>query len=418
MLLNILIIHSLSDLYFFFSIMLVVGLFLTAGTHPPTGGLFSFFGRHVPFFSLFRSPWYIFAPLVGLSIAGLVGLFVDRIEEVIPKKTIVYVFSSLFIVGTLIYAYPLILGKIFRPNFNGTFYIRFPQYVFDVSNYLAHEGSDGRILSYPDDNIEKFSWGYSGVDSILNLFSDREVVFSPLNDTGTSISQAIAAIYDSIKKQEIVKANSLANTLGIDQIFEKKDQVSLAPQLPSTIANHKIASFNQWNFYQFPIAHSSAKIFSVNSLVLNYSSSDASGNLSLLQNGQILVSPIDSVLDKFNSINNFGSVVQSKNSIKEELDASQVNPFDLNTRMAKHSLDSVEYDFNIGSSGEYQPILENHELSFFGIVRQNSVDATLDGSNIILNIEHTDDSYIYFSFLFLTIGSHKLIIAQIGSAHV
>src|SRR5258708_688884 len=61
--------------YVSFGVMLVIGVFLAAGTHPPSGNLFRFLANHLPFFSLFRSPWYIFAPLVGLSLAGLVAIF-------------------------------------------------------------------------------------------------------------------------------------------------------------------------------------------------------------------------------------------------------------------------------------------------------------------------------------------------------
>lgn len=400
------------SLYIYFGITLGLGIFLTAGTHPPIGGLFAFFGRHVPFFSLFRSPWYIFAPLVGLSIAGLVGLFADKMDELITKKIVFYFISSVFIVVSLVYSYPLILGKIFRPNFNGSFYVKFPQYVFDTADYLYGKKEEGRILSYPDDNIEKFNWGYSGVDSILNLFSDKEIVFSPLNDTGTPISQIITSIFNSIKKREIKKANSLANSLGIDKIFDKKDQISFAPDLPATITQHQLASFGQWSFYQFPLISPKPKIYTASSLLASFSDKDSSGNLSLVKEGQILINPADNLLTKTDLTRNLGSIIRAKNSHQSEISAFQNNPYDLEFKVTKRNIDNVEYDFKIKSEGKYQPILENYLIDSFGMINQGRINATLDNVNITLNIDYSDDSYLYLSSLNLKEGNHRLVIAN------
>jgi hypothetical protein len=401
---------SLDSLYLFFGFALVIGLFLTSGTHPPTGEIFIFFGKHIPFFSLFRSPWYIFAPLIGLSIAGLVGLFVDRMYDLVSQKYILYFLSIIFIVGFLVYSYPLILGKIFRPDFNGSFYIKFPKYVFDTSNYLSKNKDEGRILAYPDDNIEKFKWGYSGVDSILNLFSDKEIVFSPLNDTETPLSQDIAGIYSAIKKQEIFKANSLANTLGIDKIFDKKDQVSFAPQLPTTITSgNKFASFGEWSFYRFPFLNPTPKIYSVKSLLSNFSGSDTSGSLSLITSGNILVNPADSLLTNID-LNNLGTIIKATNSQQDDLNSFQDNPYDLISKATKRDISSVEYNFNIKTQGEYSPILENYKFDLFGLSVNSKVNIILDGVNISLNINHSDDSYSYLSSLNLKAGDHKLVI--------
>lgn len=402
---------SLHDnLHLFFGMALVIGLFLTAGTHTPTGGIFSFFGRHIPFFSLFRSPWYIFAPLVGLSIAGLVGLFIDRVEDITTKKVVIYFFSIIFTFGILVYSYPLILGKIFRPNFQGSFYIKFPSYVFDTKNYLSGSNDQGRILSYPDDNIERFAWGYSGVDSILNLFSDNETVFSPLNNTLSPVSKNITGIYSSLKKEEIAKANSLANTFGIDRIFYKKDQVSFASNLPAAITSHKLVSFGDWSFYQFPSAAPEPKVYTANSLLVNMSNDDSSGSLSLIDEKQILVNPKDSFLTKIDLTENSGYIIKAINSHQSEVSAFEINPHDLNFKVTKRNIENVEYDFNIQSEGEYQPILENYQLNLFGIINQNKINTNLDGLDTTLSIDHSDNSYLYLSAIKLKEGAHKLII--------
>src|SRR5258708_177861 len=53
--------------YIIFSLFLVLGVFLGAGTHEPTGYLYQILVTKIPFFQFFRSPWYIFTPYLVLA---------------------------------------------------------------------------------------------------------------------------------------------------------------------------------------------------------------------------------------------------------------------------------------------------------------------------------------------------------------
>ena len=399
--------YSLLSVYF--AIMLVIGIFLTAGTHQPTGVLFSFLVNHVPFFSLFRSPWYIFAPLVGLSIAGLVSIFFDNIYDFFPKIA-VQIFGVIFIFGVLFYSYPLLLGKIFRPKSANGFFIKFPEYVYQVRDYLAKTKVDGRVLSYPDDNIERFSWGYSGTDSILNLFSDKEAVFSPLNDTNSPVSKIVSDIYLGLKKDETKKVLNQADKLSITEIFDKRDQDSLSPFLPKEILDNKIVSFGKWSFYRLGSTQIPSKISAKNCCVLSYPYADSDLNLSVLDQNQILVNPLDSLFTHTNLLSGVGEIVHAVNSQYSDYLAMDSSPSDLKSRLFTRDLSFVQFNLEVSKSGNYSPILEKYGIDSFGIVNQNKVIVTIDGKNQVWTIDNSDDSYLYFDQVALSQGKHVVVI--------
>ena len=154
-------------LYVAFGAMLVIGVFLGAGTHLPTGAVFRFLLDHLPFFTLFRSPWYIFTPLTVMAIAGLVSLLFYNLNRARTSGSKIFLLFSLvvslltvtIIIGNFFYSYPLISGKIFRPGRPDSFYVQFPDYVIQSKDRLIN-ASEGRIVSYPDREMENFEWGY------------------------------------------------------------------------------------------------------------------------------------------------------------------------------------------------------------------------------------------------------------------
>ena len=147
--------------YISFGILAVLGIFLTAGTHLPSGAIYKLLVDYLPFFTIFRSPWYIFSPMIILAFAGLVCLLFYNLSQLFQKYdfkggTILIWFGILIlVVGNFFYNYPLVTGKIFRPDKKDGFYINFPDYVFEARDWLKIK-EDGRIIGYPSDEIENF----------------------------------------------------------------------------------------------------------------------------------------------------------------------------------------------------------------------------------------------------------------------
>lgn len=314
--------------------------------------------------------------------------------------------SSVFIIGSVVYSYPLVLGRIFRPNSTNGFYIHFPQYVFDVRDYLVKKPIQGRVLSYPDDSIERFGWHYSGTDSILNLLSNTEVIFSPLNETNSPVANITSEIYSSLKRNEVTKANRLSQQLNITNIFVKSDQESLSPNLSQLILNNKNFGFGDWNFYKID-GNSDSKIGIGNCCTLTYPYSDYSKNLSVSNKNKVLVDPNDSLLKNVSFVNN-DVIIHAENSQEKDF-KSLVTTFDLRPHLYARNVDTVQYDFTVSQTGNYSPILEKYNLDALNI-SDGKIQVIFDGKNTTLSLSDSDDSYLYFSPIQLFSGKHTFVI--------
>lgn len=269
-------------IYLSLGIFFLVGVFMGAGTHQPTGSIFRFLAQKIPYFSFFRSPWYIFTPFLILSYAGFAGLSYLQIEKLrlIPKRLLSFG-VLLFAVSYLLYSYPLVSGKIFRPSRPDGFYINFPDYVWETKNWLKDEGKEikGRIITYPDDQIENFSWGYRGTDTILALFSTKEFITPSFNLSSSAFINLLSEFYSSLKKQNYESAFSLMKFFGADTIFNRRDFSSLSPKINEGNSGFAAAvtktEFGEWSLLKVKGNTDVSKVYVPKELYLNYASDDA-----------------------------------------------------------------------------------------------------------------------------------------------
>lgn len=403
-------------LYPVFGLMFIMGVFLGAGTYLPTGTLFRWVMNHLPFFTLFRSPWYIFTPLVTLSLAGLVSLLFYSLaakaheSRVKFGNVLVFLMVATLIIGNLFYSYPLLTGKIFRPGRHDGFYIKFPPYIFEAQKWLASQ-KDGRVLTYPDDEIEQFRWGYRGIESILQLIADKEVLFSPLNAPGFPAPQLVREVYRNLKLGQTDAAISLAARLNVDLLFEKKDQDSLSPPLPSRIANLPKQSFGDWNFYKFPQDRFSSKIYAPENMLFGYPYSLRHRFQGALHPSSLLVDPEDSVVKSIPSIVDFtGAVVLAENLQEEDFIEFATSPSILANRLVTRDMSRVEFNFKIPADGFYQPTLERYRVEDFGIDAAAGVEVEVDGQMQTWTQTAESDSYIFFQPVRFTTGEYKILL--------
>ncbi len=402
-------------LYVAFGLMMVLGVFLGAGTHLPTGDLFRWVSVHVPFFTFFRSPWYIFTPLVILAFAGLAGLLFQRVNEYIGNKNYYmrFLLNSIlfiFVLSNLIYSYPLITGKIFRPDSPNGFFVSFPSYIFEAKSWLD-KNKMGRIIGYPDDEIEQFNWGYRGIESILGLITDQEVLFNPLNAPDSNIALLLKQFYKHLRKGEIESASNLAKKMNVGIIFEKGDEPSLAPPLTSKAKINPAASFGPWSFYRFP-NDPVAKINVPTRVFSGPIQKDGGRVISVIPKDGILLNRQDSFVKNSGFLNDYlGIVVLAKNSQEEELNSFIYAESRLDKRLVSRDLFSVEFVISIPEDGNYNPIIERYGLESFGIEIDKKLEVELDGKKVVLEPENLTDSYLQFRKINLSSGEHKIRIA-------
>lgn len=403
-------------LYVAFGTMFAVGVFLGAGTYLPTGILYRWLINHLPFFTLFRSPWYIFTPLVTLSLAGLIGLLFYSLAEKASRSgmkiggVLIFLAVTTLVIGNLFYSYPLVSGKIFRPDRRDGFYIKFPQYVFEAQKWLAGQ-KDGRVLAYPDDEIEQFKWGYRGIESILQLVANKEVLFSPLNAPDFPVAQLVKEVYRDLKLGQTDAAISLAGRLNVELLFEKEDQDSLSPPLPSRIVNLPKQSFGDWNFYKFQQDDSLAKIYTPRSMLFGYPYNLGYKLQGLLGPFDLLVNPDDSVIKSIPSIGDFtGASVLAENSQEKDSVSFANSPSVLANRLISRDMSRVEFNFRVPVEGSYKPTLERYRVEDFGIDTTTGVEVEVDGQMQIWTKSTESDSYISFESVWFTEGNHRVLL--------
>lgn len=403
--------------YLTFGLMFIMGVFLCAGTHLPTGFFYRWLTTHIPYFTLFRSPWYIFAPLVVLSSAVLVGLLFFQLEDrylmgrftSIKLPTILTL--GLFLVlttGNLFYSYPLVTGKIFRPNRPDSFYVRFPSYVFEAGKWLNKQKKQ-RIAGYPDDEIEKFEWGYRGIESILELLSDQEIFYQPLNGPDSAIAKLMKKFYLSLKKGEIDEAQSLGAKLGLNLIFTKQDQLSLSTQLSEKTKTLEMANFGKWHFYKFPYGESLPLVYSSKSLFFGSPSESLEKVIGSIDASGLILNEQDTQLNKIPNIYSLaGKVILAKNNQQTEFANFQSSPSTLKNRLVLRDPSKVDFDFDIPRDGDYQPVLERYHLEDFGIDPSKKLSVDINGQPANLEVSVMNDSYVYFKNTFFSKGKYRV----------
>lgn len=399
-------------LYSSFLLLYLFSIFLEAGTHHPTGIFFSFLSLHIPFFSFFRSPWYIFTPLTTLSIAVLVSLLFYRLREneklLSERKWLLSGGLILMIVGNLLYNYPLILGSIFREHREDSFYIKFPDYLFESTRWLSSH-QDGRLITYPNDEIERFSWGYRGVEPVTTLLMDNEVAYIALNSSTAPISKVIQEYYKNLKTNRLDSASSISAKLNIKYLLNKDDQLSMVPNLPAGVQELGKEEFGKWIFYNLPQNSNESKIFSAKNLYSATPYEDSYLTLGFLEKDSLIVNPDDSVIKSIEiNPNLLGKVILASNSHLEEYRKFALEPFNTSSKILHRDLSSITYTFDIEEDGEFSPIIDRSNIENFGFGLNKPIPGNLNNNPINLNIIKSDDSYLYFESIKLQKGSYSL----------
>lgn len=400
------------SLYVFLGVMMFIGIFLGSGTHEPTGTVFKFLIKNLPFFSLFRSPWYIFTPILIISIAGLVSsLFYFLLNSKYRKfRMIIYLFASVIFIGNLVYNYPLIQGKIFRPKSDDNFYIKFPDYVFDAGKWLSKDKNDSRIITYPDSEIERFSWGYNAIESILGLITNKETVYLPLTDSESNIAKIAKVFYSSLKKNETERINAVAGILNADSILEKMDQETLSPSIQNNSKIEKKINFGSWSIYNFSGLNNNSisKIFVGKSFIeaTPYKDSFVSAGLINSKNS-LIVNPQDSVVTDIHDIPS-DQVIIANNYQLNELNLFNNSVSNLSSRLATKDISKAMYDFEIPQDASYNLALERYSLEAFGLNLDKQLQITIDGVPATLKTTMINDTFVYFEEINLKKGNHKI----------
>lgn len=422
---SLLIIRRERNLTLFFAVLFVLGIFFGVGANGTLGIIYLWLATNVPFFSFFRSPWYVFTPLITLSAAVLIFLIFE--QWFLRAKWLALSAAVLLVIGNLFYSYPLITGEIFRPTKrDNTFMLVIPDYVFQTRDWLASLGDGGRILSFPNTPIERFTWGYSGLDSILQLISDEDVIYPSF---GVIKKDAIDVLQErmhkAIKDSNLKDASLLASLFSVSRFFVKGDVVlpmgvtaNFNPDYAFIEKNPKV--FGPWEFYRLqenytlPRIYVPKKIFKVDGDLAAVADARVSENqlLSAFFYAPQIGSKVffeENVTEKVfqvrnGELENFKAEIQYLERIEDENIRHREKYFD----RARFDPFKVLYTVTVDEDGDYELLIRDFYIEGFGLKLQEDWEAVLNGEKIKLTPRSRSEGWIYFESLFLNQGQNHL----------
>ena len=257
----------------FFAILSIVGIWLGMGTHSPLGGIYEWMFSHVPYFWIFRSPYYKFLLLPCLGFAVFCGAFAYWIETKFRMKQWIHgVVVMIIVVVNMGYAYPVTTGKMFLKKEERKFLspnkIRIPSYVIESGKWLDDTPGSDRVFALNGNDEQSFwttNWGLSSLAPSLIHFTSTPIMFRYRPEyklyTQGAVSeelQLVETILKGIYEERFPRAYRLLNLLGADRIlmdtslkyYDLNDTSStLAEKLQGMAGIDEERSFGNYHFY-------------------------------------------------------------------------------------------------------------------------------------------------------------------------
>ena len=182
----------------FFGLIMVLGIFLSKGSHEPLGNIYLWLYDHIPGFWTFRSPYEKFGILTAFGMSAMIAIFFAYFFGYFEKKPrlkfLVVPIGIVFIVlSCIIYAIPFWNGEIIYSGgkIMPSARIKIPEYYQKLQNYLSGK-KISRLFDLPIGNSFiagpcPFKWGYFGGDPLPHFISDSNILLAQPATFGDSV---------------------------------------------------------------------------------------------------------------------------------------------------------------------------------------------------------------------------------------
>jgi len=248
-----------------FLLLLVIGMFFTAGSHPPTGAVFNILVQNIPGFGIFRTSFYKFGMIPWLCVSVLAAFSFVRLSQNIARHFGNKIVFSLLMVSFLAfsswYYLPFLQGKFFDYNKPFTNKVRVPHYVTQAATYIeATTDFEDRILIVPrfdESHMDGYTWGYWSPDPLARMIIHRPLVSDANNPPGI-----VNGIYTALSDGRTQDFLTLLRIAGIrtvlwrgdilysDKKTTAKDFSSLEQQLAQMPELQVAGEFGAWRVYR------------------------------------------------------------------------------------------------------------------------------------------------------------------------
>lgn len=156
-------------IFYYFSGVLLIGLFLVKGIHLPFSSVNIFLYEHVPGFGMFRNQFVKLGILVVFPTAVFFGFSILLIKDYIKNKKLGYLFCGIILVFYLVYNFPFFTGQIYPKdqNYSKDSRLEIPDYIYNSQEYINNKSIDQRSILAPfnfgeKSDLRSYDWGYNG----------------------------------------------------------------------------------------------------------------------------------------------------------------------------------------------------------------------------------------------------------------
>ena len=274
------------EFVFYCFIVFLLGIFFSAGTHPPFGYLYVNLLEHIPGFAIFRSPYFKFAPAIFLPLSLLIAFTLDSFTKNLKK-----VFFICFIIIVFLYHYPYFLGNFFSWKEGYSTKNTIPDYIFNFGTWAEKNVNDERILllpgTLPDWQFDAYQWGYLSLQTLPTLVTNKAIL-SDDNKLTAEERTLLAGLYSSIDNGDKEQASKFFSMLRVKYILLREDvsfnqswthlgnPYQYEELLQNTFGFPLEKSFDKWRVYrvtseQMPVVFSSNTIESFDGSLISLS---------------------------------------------------------------------------------------------------------------------------------------------------
>ncbi len=205
-------------------LIFLIGLIMTAGSHPPFGFIYVALLKYVPGFAIFRSAFYKFGPSFwfGGVIVFSASLFIF-ITHTIKQSRVQKAFFVILISGILFYHFPYFIGNFFLWNKPFSTKVVLPSYVQEMFSYInaTYQKDESRVMLLPPLETrffaDSYNWGFWSLDLLARLGLKTSVIANDIK------SPLVQALYDAAVENKPDIFYTLTRRLGIQKILWRDD---------------------------------------------------------------------------------------------------------------------------------------------------------------------------------------------------
>lgn len=274
-------------LILFFALLALIGIFFSAGAHPPLGSFYIFMMERIPGFASFRSGYYKFIPIVYLSFSVLFATTMYYLTRRSPK--FYPLLGILSIILILVYHYPFFSNNNFVFNKPFSSMVKIPENVTEFAKMKNRSSDEYRTLVVPPladvYGVHAYTWGYWGGYPLFPLISDKSFIMRDSFAYDENENKVITRMYDTLRDEHLQSFLTIAKETNTKYIlstadFAKDYTLSLAENpatYTSVFSKHKdifvpLWKNGPWEYYEIARVEP-RKIKSYRSVTLNNSSS-------------------------------------------------------------------------------------------------------------------------------------------------